>query len=71
MLWIGVAPQAFLQPSRQALETVLADFRQRVEEPEVSQATLRTRTVVPPGETAVPAPAAESSVSAANSETGR
>ncbi len=70
MLWIGVAPQAFLQPSRQALETVLADFRQRVEEPEVSQATLRTATdAAPPAiETA---PAAESSVSAASSETGR
>jgi NADH-quinone oxidoreductase subunit M len=69
MLWIGVAPQAFLQPSQRALETVLADFRQRVEAPEVSQATLRT--VAPPAETPETAPAAESSVSAASSETGR
>jgi NADH-quinone oxidoreductase subunit M len=41
MLWIGVAPNAFLQPSRQALEEVLADYRARIEEPEVTAAVLR------------------------------
>jgi NADH-quinone oxidoreductase subunit M len=44
MLWIGVAPNTFLQPSRQALESVLADYRQRVEEPDVRQASLRPAT---------------------------
>jgi NADH-quinone oxidoreductase subunit M len=42
MLWIGVAPEAFLKPSRKALEEVLSGYRQRVEEPVVRQATLRT-----------------------------
>ncbi|HEV2855730.1 MAG TPA: NADH-quinone oxidoreductase subunit M [Thermoanaerobaculia bacterium] len=42
MLWIGVAPETFLRPSRQALEEVLTAYRQRVEEPEVAQATLRS-----------------------------
>ena len=42
MLWIGVAPNSFLQPSRRALEEVLAAYQQRVEEPEVTQATLRS-----------------------------
>jgi len=46
MLWIGVAPNTFLQPSRQALESVLADYRQRVEEPDVRQASLRPATTV-------------------------
>ncbi len=41
MLWIGVAPNTFLQPSRKTLESVLADYRQRVEEPDVAQASLR------------------------------
>ena len=41
MLWIGVAPDGFLQPSRKALEGVLADYRGRVAEPGVTQATLR------------------------------
>jgi NADH-quinone oxidoreductase subunit M len=41
MLWIGVAPDAFLRPSRKALEGVLADYRGRVSQPEVTQATLR------------------------------
>jgi len=47
MLWIGVAPNSFLQPSRQALNSVLTDYLQRVEQPEVARATLR-----PPGGTA-------------------
>jgi NADH-quinone oxidoreductase subunit M len=46
MLWIGVAPNTFLQPSRQALESVLADYRQRVEEPDVRQASLRPAATV-------------------------
>jgi NADH-quinone oxidoreductase subunit M len=41
MLWIGIAPQIFLQPSLRSLEGVFAEYRQRVEEPEVAQATLR------------------------------
>ncbi len=41
MLWIGVAPNTFLQPSRRALESVLSEYRQRVEEAEVTQASLR------------------------------
>jgi NADH-quinone oxidoreductase subunit M len=62
MLWIGVAPQAFLKPSRKALEEVLAGYRQRVEEPAVRQATLRA-----------PAPGGEMSAdtNVATTETGR
>jgi NADH-quinone oxidoreductase subunit M len=41
MLWIGLAPNAFLQPSRQALEATFSAYRQRVEQPRVAQATLR------------------------------
>ena len=46
MLWIGVAPNFFLQPSRQALEEVLADYRARIEEPEVARASLRPASVM-------------------------
>ncbi|PYQ62360.1 MAG: Fe-S-binding domain-containing protein, partial [Acidobacteria bacterium] len=41
MLWIGVAPNTFLKPSRQALDGVLADYRGRISAPSVAQATLR------------------------------
>jgi NADH-quinone oxidoreductase subunit M len=41
MLWIGVAPNAFLQPSRQTLVDVLAQYKQRIEEPDVREASLR------------------------------
>jgi NADH-quinone oxidoreductase subunit M len=41
MLWIGVAPETFLRPSRKALDGLLADYRARVAGPEVTQATLR------------------------------
>jgi NADH-quinone oxidoreductase subunit M len=41
MLWIGVAPNTFLKPSRQALDGVLADYRGRVSAPSVTTATLR------------------------------
>ncbi len=41
MLWIGVAPDGFLRPSRKALEGVLADYRGRIAEPGVTQAALR------------------------------
>ncbi len=44
MLWIGVAPQTFLKPSLRSLEEVLAEYRQRVEAPEVTEATLRPAT---------------------------
>ncbi|KAB2969440.1 MAG: NADH-quinone oxidoreductase subunit M, partial [Thermoanaerobaculia bacterium] len=33
MLWIGVAPKTFLEPSRPALEAVLADYRARLAAP--------------------------------------
>src|SRR3954470_20660398 len=49
MLWIGVAPNTFLQPSRQTLETVLAQYKQRIEEPDVQEASLRP--AMPPGVT--------------------
>jgi NADH-quinone oxidoreductase subunit M len=41
MLWIGVAPETFLKPSRQALKDTLAEFNAGVERAEVAQATLR------------------------------
>jgi NADH-quinone oxidoreductase subunit M len=41
MLWIGVAPDSFLQPSRKALEGVLSDYRGRLAEPVVAQPALR------------------------------
>jgi NADH-quinone oxidoreductase subunit M len=41
MLWIGLAPNTFLEPSRQALGEVLAAYKQRVEQPNVTQAALR------------------------------
>ncbi len=62
MLWIGVAPNAFLRPSRQALEGVLADYRGRVAEPGVPQATLR-----PPVDPTAPA----AQVSSTTTEAGR
>jgi NADH-quinone oxidoreductase subunit M len=39
MLWIGVAPETFLKPSRAALEATLSDYRAGVGRPEVAQAT--------------------------------
>jgi len=41
MVWIGVAPDTFLKPSRKALDSVLSDYKQRIAEPNVTQATLR------------------------------
>jgi NADH-quinone oxidoreductase subunit M len=41
MLWIGVSPDTFLKPSRQALDSVLNDYRGRVSAPSVTQAALR------------------------------
>ncbi|HEY4576009.1 MAG TPA: NADH-quinone oxidoreductase subunit M, partial [Thermoanaerobaculia bacterium] len=41
MLWIGVAPDTFLKPSRQALDSVLSDYRGRISAPAVAQASLR------------------------------
>jgi len=58
MVWIGVAPDTFLKPSRKALDGVLSDYKQRIAEPNVVQATLR------------PA-AAPSQVSSTATETGR
>jgi NADH-quinone oxidoreductase subunit M len=44
MLWIGVAPRVFLEPSREALGRVLAEYRQSLERPEVTQAAIRPAT---------------------------
>ncbi|HEY8021827.1 MAG TPA: NADH-quinone oxidoreductase subunit M [Thermoanaerobaculia bacterium] len=41
MLWIGVAPQAFLAPSRPALDGLLAAYKQRIETPAVQAPALR------------------------------
>jgi NADH-quinone oxidoreductase subunit M len=41
MLWIGVAPRAFLEPSRPALESVLKAYQERLASPAVQQARLR------------------------------
>ena len=65
MLWIGVAPDRFLRPSRKALEGVLADYRGRVAEPDVAQATLRP----PVDPTATAATAAQ--VSSTTTEAGQ
>jgi hypothetical protein len=46
MLWIGVAPETFLKPSREALRQTLEEYNAGVERPEVAQATLRTTTMV-------------------------
>jgi NADH-quinone oxidoreductase subunit M len=44
MLWIGVAPQAFLAPSRPALDGLLAAYQQRSEAPAVQAPALRAAT---------------------------
>ena len=41
MLWIGVAPATFLEPSRPALESLLADFHARAAETAPDEPTLR------------------------------
>jgi NADH-quinone oxidoreductase subunit M len=41
MVWIGVVPAHFLKPSEQALASTLADYRERLNGPEVRQAVLR------------------------------
>ncbi len=45
MVWIGVAPATFLEPSRPALEATLTQFQARVEAPAPDVATL-----IPPAE---------------------
>jgi NADH-quinone oxidoreductase subunit M len=40
MLWIGVAPRPFLEPSRPALEETLGRYRARIEAPAPAAATL-------------------------------
>jgi NADH-quinone oxidoreductase subunit M len=47
MLWIGLAPNVFLQPSRKSLEAVFAEYRQRIEEPEVAAARMRPHPLAP------------------------
>jgi NADH-quinone oxidoreductase subunit M len=61
MVWIGVAPDTFLKPSRKALADVLADYRGRVSAPSVTQATLR----------AVDSSATPAQVSSNTTEAGR
>jgi NADH-quinone oxidoreductase subunit M len=46
MLWIGVAPETFLKPSREALARTLAEFNAGLERPEVAQATLRPTNMI-------------------------
>jgi len=41
MVWIGVAPNRFLEPSRPALDATLNAFHDRLKEPPVIQPTLR------------------------------
>jgi NADH-quinone oxidoreductase subunit M len=58
MLAIGLAPSLFLEPSRPALETVLADFHQRTSTPPPSEPTLAaliTVDALEPGEAAAAA----------------
>jgi NADH-quinone oxidoreductase subunit M len=44
MLWIGVAPNRFLEPSRQALEATLAALHQGIAQPAVAEVGLRPQT---------------------------
>ncbi|HET9226077.1 MAG TPA: proton-conducting transporter membrane subunit, partial [Thermoanaerobaculia bacterium] len=46
MLWIGVAPETFLKPSREAIARTLAEYNAGVERPEVTQATLRSNEMI-------------------------
>ncbi|HEX5716979.1 MAG TPA: NADH-quinone oxidoreductase subunit M [Thermoanaerobaculia bacterium] len=46
MLWIGVAPETFLKPSREALARTLTEFNAGLERPEVAQATLRPTAMI-------------------------
>jgi NADH-quinone oxidoreductase subunit M len=46
MLWIGVAPETFLKPSREALARTLAEFNAGLERPAVAQATLRPTVMI-------------------------
>jgi NADH-quinone oxidoreductase subunit M len=41
MVWIGVVPAHFLKPSEQALAATLADYRERLNGPQVREAALR------------------------------
>ena len=41
MLWIGVAPEAFLKPTRAALDSTLTAYRTALAQPDVAEATLR------------------------------
>ena len=54
MLWIGVAPRPFLEPSRPALAATLAEYRQHLAEPEAFAPALRPRTAAPSTPAAVP-----------------
>jgi NADH-quinone oxidoreductase subunit M len=44
MLWIGVAPRPFLEPSRPALEETLGRYQARIEAPAPEVATVRPPT---------------------------
>jgi NADH-quinone oxidoreductase subunit M len=41
MVWIGVAPEAFLKPTRAALDSTLTAYRAALAQPDVTEATLR------------------------------
>jgi len=51
MLWIGVAPQAFLEPSRPALEEVLTAYQARLAEPAPDRAQIGPATGGPASRT--------------------
>jgi hypothetical protein len=42
MLWIGVAPEAFLKPTRAALDSTLTAYRAALAQPDVDQVQLRS-----------------------------
>jgi NADH-quinone oxidoreductase subunit M len=50
MVWIGVAPNRFLEPSRPALEAALTALRHGIQEPPVAQVSLRDPHPLPRGE---------------------
>jgi NADH:ubiquinone oxidoreductase subunit 4 (subunit M) len=55
MLWIGVAPQAFLKPSEEALAGVLEEYQMRIEQPPPEAPFLRPDRQAAAGSKAHPA----------------
>jgi NADH-quinone oxidoreductase subunit M len=56
MVWIGVAPNRFLEPSRKALEETLTAFHQKLHDPTVAAAALREPHPPAPSPIAPPSP---------------